>query len=185
MEWEASAGSVRGLGPKVRIEKLDVRDFGEIARVADRLGGETIDVLIANAGINVSREVADRDHVAVSKTRRRHDAPRLPAAPAASRSHAQHKMCVRGGVHAACQAARTPTGRARRRSTPRGTPSRSTIRDHGAAQGTGRDRREAQHRSREMLSPAESVAGLRAVVAKLRPEDTGGFFHTTGERLPW
>jgi hypothetical protein len=36
-----------------------------------------------------------------------------------------------------------------------------------------------------MLSPAESVAGLRAVIAKLRPEDSGGFFYYTGERLPW
>jgi hypothetical protein len=36
-----------------------------------------------------------------------------------------------------------------------------------------------------MLSPAESVGGLRAVIAGLKPEDTGGFFHYTGERVPW
>jgi hypothetical protein len=36
-----------------------------------------------------------------------------------------------------------------------------------------------------MLTPEQSIAGLRAVIAKLRPEDTGGFFHTTGERVPW
>jgi hypothetical protein len=36
-----------------------------------------------------------------------------------------------------------------------------------------------------MMPPADSVAGLRAVIARLRPEDSGGFFRHNGERVPW
>jgi len=35
------------------------------------------------------------------------------------------------------------------------------------------------------LEPEESVAGMRAILEKLKPEDSGGFFHYDGERLPW
>lgn len=35
------------------------------------------------------------------------------------------------------------------------------------------------------LEPAESVAGMRAVIDRLGPKDSGGFFGYDGGRIPW
>ena len=35
------------------------------------------------------------------------------------------------------------------------------------------------------LEPAESVAGMRAVIDRLGPKDSGGFFGHDGGRIPW
>ncbi|QPQ54685.1 SDR family oxidoreductase [Allosphingosinicella flava] len=35
------------------------------------------------------------------------------------------------------------------------------------------------------LTPEESVAGMRHVIERLGPQDTGGFFDYSGEALPW
>ena len=35
------------------------------------------------------------------------------------------------------------------------------------------------------LSPAESIGGMRKVISRLTPEDSGGFFDYRGEPRPW
>ena len=182
----------------MRIEKLDVRDFGEIARVADRLGGETIDVLIANAGINRLRgmsltaiDVAGWSETFVVNTM----APLACAAaflPHVARS-AQRKMAAvssrvgsiaafpKGGEYA-YRSSKTALNSAWHAFTLDHPEVITVLLSPGLVE---TDMTRTTYDRAGMLSPAESVAGLRAVVAKLRPEDTGGFFHTTGERLPW
>jgi hypothetical protein len=35
------------------------------------------------------------------------------------------------------------------------------------------------------VDPAESVAGIRKIIAGLRAADSGSFFHYQGHKLPW
>ena len=35
------------------------------------------------------------------------------------------------------------------------------------------------------LSPEESVRSLRALIASLKPKDSGKFFNVDGKELPW
>jgi NAD(P)-dependent dehydrogenase (short-subunit alcohol dehydrogenase family) len=194
----ARAESLRALGARVRIEKLDVRDFGEIARVAERLGGEAIDVLIANAGINRLRgmslaaiDVAGWSETFVVNTM----APLACAAaflPHVARS-GQRKMTAvssrvgsiaafpRGGEYA-YRSSKTALNSAWHAFTLDHPEVITALLSPGLVE---TDMTRSIYDPTGMLSPAESIRGLRAVIAKLRPEDTGGFFHTTGERVPW
>src|SRR5262249_27229968 len=54
----AKAEALRAVSGAVEIEKLDVTDFVAIHRLADKLSGTAIDVLIANAGITGPRDMA-------------------------------------------------------------------------------------------------------------------------------
>jgi NAD(P)-dependent dehydrogenase (short-subunit alcohol dehydrogenase family) len=38
---------------------------------------------------------------------------------------------------------------------------------------------------RGTLSPEESIKGMRAVIARLEPADTGKFFNFNGKGYPW
>jgi NAD(P)-dependent dehydrogenase (short-subunit alcohol dehydrogenase family) len=49
----AAAGELSGLD--VRVEPLDMRDFDALAAFPDRLGGEPLDLFIANAGISKAK----------------------------------------------------------------------------------------------------------------------------------
>src|SRR6185437_12623455 len=51
----ARAMALRDLGPKVEIHALDVTDHEAVRALAGTLAHETIDVLIANAGIFIAR----------------------------------------------------------------------------------------------------------------------------------
>jgi NAD(P)-dependent dehydrogenase (short-subunit alcohol dehydrogenase family) len=194
----ARADALRALGPKVRIEQLDVRDFGEIARVAKRLDGEAIDVLIANAGINRARgmSLTAIDVVAWSETFVVNTMAPLACAaaflPHVARSN-QRKMAAvssrvgsiagfpRGGEYV-YRSSKTALNSAWNAFTIDHPEVITVLLSPGLVE---TDMTRNVYDSAGMLTPEQSIAGLRAVIAKLRPEDTGGFFHTTGERVPW
>lgn len=194
----ASADALRALGPRVRIERLDVRDFAAVADVARRLEGEAIDVLIANAGINPVRDMSLTaiDVAAWTETFRVNAMAPLACAaaflPHVARS-AQRKMAAvssragsitaypEGGhyVYRSSKAALNSAWHAFTLDHPEVT---TALLSPGLVE---TDMTRAAYDRASMMSPAESVAGLRAVIARLRPEDSGGFFRHNGERVPW
>jgi NAD(P)-dependent dehydrogenase (short-subunit alcohol dehydrogenase family) len=193
------AGDLRALGPRVRIEQMDVADFDAVASVARRLGNETIDVLIANAGINPVRDMSLTaiDAEAWSRTFRVNTMAPLACAaaflPHVARS-GQRKMAavssrvgsIAGfpqGGHYVYRSSKTALNSAWHAFTLDHPEVLTALLSPGLV-ATDMTRDFGVDRS-SMLSPAESVGGLRAVIARLKPEDTGGFFHYTGERLPW
>ncbi|HEX8262044.1 MAG TPA: SDR family NAD(P)-dependent oxidoreductase, partial [Allosphingosinicella sp.] len=54
-----AARPLSGLG--VRVELLDMRDFEALAAFPDRLGGSTLDLLVANAGISRAKWIRSSD----------------------------------------------------------------------------------------------------------------------------
>jgi NAD(P)-dependent dehydrogenase (short-subunit alcohol dehydrogenase family) len=55
----ASAADLGGLG--VRVEPLDMRDFAALEAFPQRLGGEALDLFIANAGISKAKWIRGRE----------------------------------------------------------------------------------------------------------------------------
>lgn len=55
----ARAGELTALG--VRVEALDMRDFAALAAFPERLGGEPLDLFIANAGLSKAKWIRSRD----------------------------------------------------------------------------------------------------------------------------
>jgi len=53
------AGELAGLG--VRVEALDMRDFGALAALPERLGGEPLDLFVANAGLSQAKWIRSRE----------------------------------------------------------------------------------------------------------------------------
>ena len=53
------AGELAALG--VRVEPLDMRDFAALAAFPERLGGEPLDLFIANAGISKAKWIRSRE----------------------------------------------------------------------------------------------------------------------------
>lgn len=51
------ADALKALGPRVSVHRLDVADLTATAALGHTLAAETIDVLIANAGISVARDM--------------------------------------------------------------------------------------------------------------------------------
>jgi NAD(P)-dependent dehydrogenase (short-subunit alcohol dehydrogenase family) len=54
-----SAGELAAL--RVRVEPLDMRDFAALAAFPERLGGEPLDLFIANAGISKAKWIRSRE----------------------------------------------------------------------------------------------------------------------------
>ena len=55
----STAGDLTALG--VRVERLDMRDFADVAAFPERLGGEPLDLFIANAGLSQAKWIRSRD----------------------------------------------------------------------------------------------------------------------------
>lgn len=55
----AKADELASLG--VRVEALDMRDFGALAAFAERLGGAPLDLFVANAGISKAKWIRSRE----------------------------------------------------------------------------------------------------------------------------
>jgi NAD(P)-dependent dehydrogenase (short-subunit alcohol dehydrogenase family) len=192
------ADGLLALGPRVRIEKLDVADFAAVASAAKALAGEAIDVLIANAGINPAREMSLTaiDVAAWTETFRVNTMAPLACAaaflPHVARSGQRKMAAVSSRVGSI---AGFPSGGQyvyRSSKTALNSAWHAFTLDHPevitALLSPGlveTDMTRGRYDRGGMLSAAESVRGLRAVIARLKPDDTGGFFHYTGERLPW
>jgi NAD(P)-dependent dehydrogenase (short-subunit alcohol dehydrogenase family) len=177
----------------VRVEAgVDVTSDSDVAALAGRLAGETIDVLVNNAGIleRVPLEALDFESIrrqfevnAVGPVRL--TAALLPLlAPGAKVALITSRMGsigdnTSGGSYGyrMSKAALNIAGVSLARDlAPRGVAV--------AILHPGFVRTDMTHQSGH-IGPEESAAGLLARIDELTLESSGGFWHQNGERLPW
>jgi NAD(P)-dependent dehydrogenase (short-subunit alcohol dehydrogenase family) len=188
------AAELRDLGKAAAIHALDVADFAAVAALSRSLSGETIDVLIANAGIAGPRSMT---------------APSLDAEGWALTFlvNAMAPLALAGAFHA--QVARSAERKMVAISSRMGSIGANNeggmiaYRSSKAALNAAWRCYALEHRDivaavlhpgwvrTDMggkgapLSPEESVSGLRRVIAGLGKAESGGFFGYDGEAIPW
>ncbi len=197
-DLSAIAASKTGAGANgsVTVHKLDVADFATIDRLAKTLKGEPIDVLLNNAGVGGGdrQEFMDDDFDNWSRTFRVNTmAPlRMTEAFAGNVADSGRKVVViistimasmadnRSGGHHLYRTSKAAVNMVMRLLSvdleERGITTFSLhpgwVRtDMGGAQAT--------------LSPEESIAGIRQVIAGAGPETNGRFMTWDGKELPW
>ncbi len=188
-----AAKELRALG--VRVEQLDVADPKSVARLASRIGDEAVDILINNAGIGgrepsfeeLDIEGIDRYFQVNSLGPMRVAQALLPALKRGDRKLIVNitstlgsiELNTRGGFwgYRASKAALNMLNRtlARELESQRFT---CVVINPGWV-------RTDMGGPHARLSPAESIGGMRKVISRLTPEDSGGFFDYRGEPRPW
>ncbi len=185
----------RESGDRVAIHRLDVTDGSEVAKLSRELAGEAIDLLINNAGVNGPRSgFGETDYdlwqpvLAVNTF-----APLCVAEHFVEQvARGERKLIVnissKMGSIAANVSSNSIIYRASKAAlnqvskcisvalAPRGI---TVILFHPGWVSTDMGGSEAP------VTPEDSAAGIRAVIARATPADNGRFFNYDGEELPW
>jgi len=190
------AEALRALGPRVTIHHLDVADLAAVAALGRELAAETVDVLIANAGVFEAREMT---------------AATVPASATAwertFRVNAMAPLALAGAFHA--QVARSEQRKMIAMTSRLGSMGansdgglyayrsakaalnavwRSFALDHSDVIAVllhpGWVRTDMGGAG-ALLDPEASVAGLRRVIANLGPSDSGRFYNYDSSPIPW
>jgi NAD(P)-dependent dehydrogenase (short-subunit alcohol dehydrogenase family) len=189
----ARAMALRDLGAKVAIHALDVTDHDAVHGLARELAGEAIDVLIANAGIFIARDMTPQavdagawlEMFAVNTI-----APFVCAGAFldhVARSGERKMIAVSSIVGSVGHVGQG--GRYAYRSSKAALNSawRTFAHDHpeviAAMVSPGRVRTDMNPDAPN--APEASVASLRRVIAGLTQADSGGFFRVDGSKAPW
>ncbi|HUC65013.1 MAG TPA: SDR family oxidoreductase [Stellaceae bacterium] len=188
------AGALRALSGGVAVHALEVTDFAAVAALARALDGESIDVLIANAGIYGPRDMtaASIDAEGWGETFRVNTMAPLALAAAfhAQVARSAQRKAVAITSRLGSIAANTEGGLYAYRSSKAALNAawRSFALDHRDIIATvlhpGWVRTDMGGQSAP-LGPEESVAGLRRVIASLEEADSGGFIGYDGKPIPW
>lgn len=186
------ADGLRGVAGTVEIQPLDVADFAAVERFGKKQRGETIDLLIANAGINPLRTMT-AEHVegdAWAETFRVNamaplavaGALREPLARAGAKAIAigsrMGSIALNEGGHYAYRSSKAALNMVWN-GFARDNPAIIAVVLHPGWVSTDMGGASAP------VTPPESVAGMRKVIAGLGKKDSGGFFAFDGEKLPW
>jgi NAD(P)-dependent dehydrogenase (short-subunit alcohol dehydrogenase family) len=188
------AGALRALGSGVAVHALEVTDFAAVSALARTLDGESIDVLIANAGIYGPGDMtaASIDAAGWGETFRVNTMAPLALAGAfhAQVARSAQRKAVAISSDMGSMAVNTEGGRYAYRSSKAALNAvwRSFALDHRDIIATvlhpGWVRTDMGGQSAP-LGPEESVAGLRRVIASLEEADSGGFVRYDGKPIPW
>jgi NAD(P)-dependent dehydrogenase (short-subunit alcohol dehydrogenase family) len=186
------AEALRAISGKIEIHALDVTDFRAVEKLAAKLSDEKIDLLIANAGISGPREMSV-DHLDAEAWG---EVFRVNAMAPLAVAGAFLEPLRRGKAKAIAISSRMGSvaanegGRFVYRSSKtalnmvwncfaKDNPELTVVVLH-----PGWVRTDMGGESAPVV-PTDSVAGMRKVIAGLKPADTGKFFDFTGEALPW
>ena len=187
------AEALRGLSGKVELHRLDVVDFAAIGRLAEALRGEALDLLIANAGMTGPRDMSEEsiDATAWGEVFRVNAMAPLALAgafaPHLARGSERKAIAIgtrmgsvalnEGGryIYRSSKAALNMVWSCFAKANP------ALI---AAVLHPGWVRTDMGGSSAP-VQPADSIAGMRRVIAGLRPQDSGCFFDYTGAALPW
>ena len=195
-------GTVRDATSKVRVEKLgaraprlDVTSRAEVAALARQLDGEPIDVLFCNAGISGRRGAALgsfdfpswEEVLRVNLLGPAAVAEALAENVAASRRKVIALMSSRLGSIAESSGATLPyaTSKAALNMLARGLAASLAPRGVTVVALSPGWVRTDMGGAGAPLSPQTSAAGLRKVIAGLKPSDSGRFLSYDGSSIPW
>ena len=188
------AGALQALGSAVTVHRLDVRDFKATAELGRELGREAIDAVIANAGISPGHKVsiADVEEDAWLETFAVNSVAPMALAGALlpALKHGEQKKLI---------AITSRMGSIGENTSGGSYPYRASKAALNAAwHSLANDHREViavvlhpgwvrtdMGGSGAPVGPKDSIAGMRRVIAKLTPKDTGRFFDFEGKELPW
>jgi NAD(P)-dependent dehydrogenase (short-subunit alcohol dehydrogenase family) len=182
----APARALEALG--VRVEALDMRDFAAVETFPDRLGGAPLDLLIANAGVSAGPRIDSaaeaEDAVealavnAVAPTLlARRLLPNLADGKMAAITSRMGSIADSSGGYLGYRASKAALnaawyGLSREVRVP-------LVLLHPGWVKTDMGGRSAP------LDAAQSVAGMRRVIASLTPERSGAFLDYRGDPIPW
>ncbi|HTS90535.1 MAG TPA: SDR family oxidoreductase [Stellaceae bacterium] len=189
----AKAGELGRLSGKIEAHRLDVTDLKGVAALSRELARESIDVLIASAGVYLARSMTPQhvDEAAWLETFRVNTIAPVALAGAfleqVRRSEGKRLVAITSRMGSIAE---NPGGAIAYRS------SKAAL--NSAWKGIAASNREViavvLHPGwvrTEMggegapVSPEASVKGMRGVIAKLAPADSGRFFNHLGEEIPW
>ena len=190
----AEASTLRALAPSAEIHGLDVSDLAAVASLGRALAGESVDVLVANAGVSVGRGMKP-------------DAIDLAAWEESFRVNAIAPLALAAAVHAqvARSAERKMIAITSRLGSmgANGDGARYVYRSSKAALNAVWRSYAIDHPEiiavllhpgwvrtdmggpEGLLSPEESVAGLRRTIAGLTMAESGRFYNYDGSPIPW
>jgi NAD(P)-dependent dehydrogenase (short-subunit alcohol dehydrogenase family) len=185
------ADALRGIGADVHA--LDVADLAAVRRLADQLRDETVDLLVANAGVSGPRHMSaeEVDAEAWLETFRVNAVAPLALAGAFRRHVARSPMRKMAAVTSRLGSiASTDGGRYVYRSSKAAlnmawrsfaldAPDVVAILLHPGWVRTDMGGASAP------VAPEESVAGMRRVIASAGQPQSSRFFNYTGEEIPW
>ncbi len=188
------AGALQALGSSVTVHRLDVRDFKATAELGRELAREAIDVAIANAGVSPGHKVsiADVDEDAWLDTFAVNSVAPMALAGALLQA-------LKRGSEKKLIAITSRMGSIAENTAGGSYPYRASKAALNAAwHSLANDHREViavvlhpgwvrtdMGGSGAPVGPKESITGMRRVIAKLKPSDSGCFFDFEGKELPW
>jgi NAD(P)-dependent dehydrogenase (short-subunit alcohol dehydrogenase family) len=189
----ADSPELSGLAGDIRIERLDMRDFAAVAAFPERLGGEAIDLFIANAGMTAARRI---DSAAEAETWQEVHAVNAVAPTLLARALLPNVLAARGkmaaitsrmgsiadssGGYIAYRASKAALNAAwyALAMELKGEPVALVLLHPGWVQtdmgGAG-----------ATITPAESVRGMRGVIERLSPRQSGAFLDYRGQSIAW
>lgn len=189
------ATALKNLGDKVEIHPLDVTDFAAIARLGQALQSRPIDLLIANAGvIGADRNMGQLDGERWMETLRINTVAPLLLAQAML-------PALRAGRDKTAVFITSLMGSIDDNSSGRYYDYRASKAGLNAAVKSFAIDTKADGITAIVIHPGwvktdmgganapidapASVGGMRRVIAKLKPGDSGGFFDHAGKKLAW
>ncbi|HEX8583949.1 MAG TPA: SDR family oxidoreductase [Allosphingosinicella sp.] len=187
----AQAEALTALG--VRVERLDMRDFGAVEAFPERLGGAPLDLFIANAGMSAGKVIDSAANAAAWSEVHAVNAiaptllatrllPNVAAADGKMVAITSQMGSIAGtsGGHIAYRASKAALNAAWRALSLdwRDQPVTLAMFHPGWVQ-TDMGGPHAP------LSPGDSVASMRGVIERLTRADSGSFLGHKGETIPW
>jgi NAD(P)-dependent dehydrogenase (short-subunit alcohol dehydrogenase family) len=181
-----SADELNALG--VRVEALDMRDFAALEAFPERLGDGPLDLFIANAGMSAARRIdsaaeaeAALETLAVNAVAptllARGLAPRLAGGKMAAVTSRMGSIADSSGGYLGYRASKAALNAAwwalsREIAVTIVLLHPGWVRTDMGGPGA-------------QIDPAESVAGMRRIIAALTPAQSGAFLDYSGDPIPW
>jgi NAD(P)-dependent dehydrogenase (short-subunit alcohol dehydrogenase family) len=190
------ADALRALGPRVAVHRLDVADLAATSALGRALAAETIDVMIANAGISAARDMTaatvSAGAEAWERTLRVNAVAPLALAGAfhAQVARSEQRKMIAITSRLGSMGANSDGGLYAYRSSKAALNAvwRSFALDHpdviAALLHPGWVRTDMGGHG-ALLDPEQSVAALRRVIANLGQADSGRFYNYDGSPIPW
>lgn len=180
----------------IRILAMDVTDSASVRTAAAALGGEAIDLLLNNAGVGAphNQRIGSLDYGAWARVLDTNTLGPMRVVEAFIESVAQSRdkriVTITSGMGSLADNSSGGSYAYRSSKAAVNMVMRSLAIDLAprgitcVAINPGWVRTDMGG-PRGKISPAESIAAMRAVIASLRPEDSGKFLNYTGKAYPW